>query len=515
MQRLGSTFSRRLFLSWVVGTAALLAAAGFGHSLATAAQVRNVILMISDGAGYNTWIATSMYQGKWDAARGSSSQVYDQPGWIHAACSTYPLSTKKGSVGNGEQDAAVVYDPAKAWNRQTGYQWLTSGYTDSAAAATALATGQKTCNGAINWSDTGEPIEPTIPQLAKKQGKAVGIVTSVPWSHATPAALGGAHAASRSNYAEIANQMLTSGLLDVIMGAGNPQFDDDGRPVDNPEHYEFVGGKQTWEAIDAARKTPGGTYQGFRPICSRAEFELLTTGPTPKRVLGTAQVIGTLQQRRSGAEADDPPFDDPLIPNVPTLETMTRAALNVLDENPSGFFLMVEGGAVDWANHAQQPGRMIEEQIDFNHALEAVVQWVETHSSWDETLLIVTADHETGLVWGPDSENKPFDPLVDHGVGQLPGVRHNSNSHVNSLVPLFARGAGSTALIARLAGSDPVRGPFVDNTDVFAVIRQALTASPEAVCRAVDNRCFGGNGVLGNLRAQVRRVPFSLRTLVR
>lgn len=500
MQQRITTFSRRLFFAWAAGFAMLFAAGGQLFDQAAAGQTRNVILMISDGAGYNTWLAASMYQGKWDRARGTSTQVYDQPGWIHLACTTYPLLDAKKPTGANQQDPAVVYDPAKAWDRSGGYDWLRSGYTDSAAAASALATGRKTYNAAINWSDTNEPIQPTIAQLAKSKGKAVGIVTSVQWSHATPAALGGAQTTSRNNYAEIANQMLTSGLLDVIMGAGNPDFDDDGRPVEQPLVYEFVGGKETWEAIEAARSTPSGTYRGFRPISTRAEFELLTTGPTPKRVLGTAQVAATLQQRRGGADPGDPPLDDPLTANVPTLETMTRAALNVLDDNPSGFFLMVEGGAIDWANHARQPGRMIEEQIDFNRAIEAVVHWVESHSSWEETLLIVTADHETGLVWGPDSENKPFDPIVDQTVGRMPAMKHNSGNHTNSLVPLFARGSGSAALLDRIVGSDPVRGPFVDNTDIFAVMQQAL-AEVEEPGHAEPASLYRGNHAAGRVRA--------------
>ena len=87
---------------------------------------------------------------------------------------------------------------------------------------------------------------------------------------------------------------------------------------------------------------------------------------------------------------------------------MSKAAINCLDKNPKGFYLMIEGGAVDWANHANQPARMVEEQIDFVEAVEAVAGWVETHGGWDETLLILTADHECGLLWGPESERSPL-----------------------------------------------------------------------------------------------------------
>ncbi len=82
---------------------------------------------------------------------------------------------------------------------------------------------------------------------------------------------------------------------------------------------------------------------------------------------------------------------------------------------------MVEGGAVDWAAHANQSGRVIEEEIDFNHSVEAVVEWVEKNSNWGETLVIVTGDHETGYLTGPGSD-PAWMPLVNNGAGYLPGM---------------------------------------------------------------------------------------------
>jgi alkaline phosphatase len=159
---------------------------------------------------------------------------------------------------------------------------------------------------------------------------------------------------------------------------------------------------------------------------------------------------------------------------------MTRGAINVLSRNPNGFFLLVEGGAVDWANHANHMARMIEEQVDFTHAIEAVVQWVDAHSNWDETLLIVTADHETGDLWGPDSGptsdmlHFPWDPIQNNGKGKMPGYRYHSTGHAGSLVPLFARGRGAELFARLVDGQDPMYGPYVDNTDVFKVMNASL-----------------------------------------
>ena len=174
----------------------------------------------------------------------------------------------------------------------------------------------------------------------------------------------------------------------------------------------------------------------------------------------------------------------PLNRNVPSLTVMTKGAIHCLEHNPQGFYLMIEGGAVDWANHANEQDRMVEEQIDYMKAVEAVVAWVDAHSSWDDTLVILTADHETGLLWGPDSAKVAFQPLKDRG----PQLRHedNSHGHSNSLVPLYARGPGSerfTALRKRqdshAAAQWHYSGRYVDNTNIFAVMRGEVVKPAE------------------------------------
>ncbi len=438
------------------------------------AETKHVILMIADGAGFNCWKAASMYQGRWDAGRGKSTQVYDGPGWVSYGCSTFPMTTSKEPTGKGVQDPELVYDPGKAWGSTGAYAWLCKTFTDSAAAATALSTGKKTYNNAINWSDRNGPISPTMSERAKAAGRSAGVVTTVQWSHATPAGLSNAHNVDRDNYEAIAQEILGGGVMDVVMGAGNPDFNNEGRPVAKRRDCKHVGGEAAWAAIEAARARPDGLYKGYRPVSTKAEFEALVSGPAPSRVLGTAQVGNTLRQARAGKETADPARDTPVNPDLPDLPLMVRGALNVLDANPKGFFLMVEGGAVDWANHSNHAGRMIQEQMDFVAAVEAVVQWVETKSSWKDTLLVLTADHETGLLWGPDSDAKAFDPIADRGKGVMPGLKYQSKGHSNSLVPVYAKGAGSERFASKVVGKDPVRGPYVDNVGVSEVLAEAM-----------------------------------------
>jgi alkaline phosphatase len=437
-----------------------------------AGEARNVIIMVADGAGYNTWLATSMYQGRYDAATGRMKQEFTGPEWTALACSTYPLNIKNKPSGTEIQDPQVVYDPAKAWNKAKpaqaefdGYAWLKKTPTDSAAAATALGTGCKTYNAAINWNDKNTR-QLSIAEIARATGRSVGAITTVPISHATPAALGGAHSPARDAYSKIANEQLTSTTLDVLMGAGHPAYDEDGAAAKliKPKNYDYVGGQETWKQLVA------GTHPGaWTLIQDREQFRKLADGPAPKRLLGVGKAASTMQCNRKPKT--------PRRQDVPTLAEMSLAALNVLDDNPKGFYLLIEGGAVDWANHANKGDRMVEEMDDYIQAVETVSARLDKGvggCTWDNTLVILIADHETGLIWGPDSQTIPYQPIVDNGAGKIPGLRYHSTHHSNSLIPVFVRGPGAATLKAAVKGTDPVRGPYVDNTDIFRLMKSAI-----------------------------------------
>ena len=412
---------------------------------------KNIILMISDGCGYNHIDAASLYQyGK------TGAQVYERfP--VKYGVSTHPA--------NG-----VVYEPDKMWKY---FDRIRLRPTDSAASATAMATGVKTYNGAICFDMEKKPLE-NIVERAEKLGKATGVVSSVMFTHATPAGMV-AHNKSRNRYGQIAREMILESSIDVIMGAGHPLFDNDGKKWDKTL-YAFVGGKTIWQKLidgNAGNDADGdGIVDFWKLIQNRTDFQGLMEGDTPKRVIGIPEVHETLQCNRSGDGKADPyvvPFNE----NIPTLEEMTRGALNILDNDPDGLFLMIEGGAIDWASHDNQAGRMIEEEIDFNKAVEAVVSWVEKNNSWEETLVIVTGDHETGYLTGPGSgiDRKPvWKPLVNNGKGKVPGMEWHSGGHTNSLLPVYAKGTGSELFRNYIVGEDQVRGEYIDNTTIGKVM---------------------------------------------
>ncbi len=421
----------------------MLALAGLLVAGAAEAKVKNVIIMIGDGCGFNQLATGEFYRyGRADAA------VYRQfP--VKLAASTFSV---KGS-----------YDPARAWD---GLSYIVLGATDSAAAATALATGHKTYNGAIGVDRDGKPLQ-NLCERAKELGKAAGVVTSVPLSHATPAGFV-AHNKGRGSYAEIGREMIERSRCDVIMGAGHPTFDNGGKQ--RAPKYDYVGGPETWGAVKTGRPMADADGDGrpdaWKLVETKADFAKLaaTAQPLDHRVLGVAQAGDTLQCSRP-KKGGKLPFEDPRNADVPSLAQMTQGALNVLGLDRDGFFVMVEGGAIDWASHGNDGVRVVEEVMDFEDAIAAAAAWVEKYSSWDETLLIVTADHETGLLTGPAAASA-FDGPVGQGQDKLPLLAFHSKGHSNSLVPVFAKGAEAQRLTLRAVGKDPKRGAYLDNTDL-------------------------------------------------
>lgn len=443
----------------------LAAALLFAVTGANAFPAKNVLLFIADGASWGTWDMASYYE---FGERGQ--QPYDRFS-VKLGVTTSPLTLSK--VPTREATSTIGYDPAKAWDATpekgllgispgsfAGYEYVRRNATDSAAAATALATGSRTYNSAINYDNFGQPL-PYATRHAKECGRATGVVTSVPFSHATPAAFG-AQSRERDAFHAISEAMISNQSLDLIMGAGHPLFDANGKARLIPD-YLFMS-ETAWRSV-TSDNSPRTLIQ------TKEEFEALAQGRRPLRgpLLGLAQVGDTLQASRTPtAMGPDPkrPSGTAMVDSVPSLETMTRGALRVLGANARGFFLMVEGGAVDWGAHAHDAGRTIEEQIDFNRSVRAAVEWVERNSNWDESLLIVVTDHGNGLPLGPESDEVAFQRVKNQGRGKLPLVKWQARSHTNEITLLWAHGAGASRLYEDVVGVDKALVDIVEhNTD--------------------------------------------------
>ncbi len=316
----------------------------------------------------------------------------------------------------------------------------------------------------------------TYAEIAQRAGKSVGVVTTVQFADATPAVSGGAHNVSRYNRTAIASEMLNAGVLSVIMGTGNPDYDNDGARRQAPNH-SWVSASD-WAGLKAG--THGG---GFKFIEDVTDFVALTTANmTPAKVAGIAHSFDSTQAHRADAmPASETPFSVPRRTDVPSLKTMALGALNVLDADPDGMFLMIEGGAVDDAMHANNIGRMIEEKMEFDEAVEAVSAYLDANTAgnnWSNTLVIVTGDHDH-LLLGPDFDTVPFQDIQDRGAGKVPGYKWQHTGHSNQLIPLYARGQGANLFptcanqrdsFTDNSGRTFGRGAYLDQTEIFAVM---------------------------------------------
>jgi alkaline phosphatase len=233
--------------------------------------------------------------------------------------------------------------------------------TDSASAGTALATGNKTLNGVINQDPTKTRTFKTIAEFAHEKGMKVGIVTTVSLDHATPACFY-AKSPSRGNYYEIAAQLPRSGF-EYFGGGGFLQ--PRGKHKDQADIVQLA-------------QAAGYTY-----VNDKAAFESLRPGCG--KVLAVNQ---TLQDSCSM------PYELDRLPDDLSLADYTRKGIELLSGNPKGFFMMVEGGKIDWACHANDAASSIRDTLALDRAVCQAVAFAGRHPK--DTLIVVTGDHETG-----------------------------------------------------------------------------------------------------------------------
>ncbi|MDR1352195.1 MAG: alkaline phosphatase [Treponema sp.] len=233
--------------------------------------------------------------------------------------------------------------------------------TDSASAGTALATGNKTLSGVINMDPGKTKAFKTIAEYAREAGMKIGVISTVTLNHATPASFY-AKVPSRSDYYDIAVQLAGSGFDYFAGGALNQPK---GKNGDQPDAVELA-------------KARGYTY-----VNSREAFNALRPGA------GKVLAINAVLQD-DGAM----PYEIDRGPGDLSLADYTRKGIELLSDNPKGFFMMIEGGKVDWACHANDAGASIHDVLAFDEAVRAALGFAQAHPG--ETLIVITGDHETG-----------------------------------------------------------------------------------------------------------------------
>ncbi|KAA0230454.1 alkaline phosphatase [candidate division KSB1 bacterium] len=266
--------------------------------------------------------------------------------------------------------------------------------TDSAAGATALAAGIKTYNKAIGVDPDKKPVK-TVLEYAAEKGKATGLVATCTITHATPACFA-AHVDDRNKYNEIAEQLARS-PVDVMLGGGWGYFVPKSQTDSKREDEQDL-----W-AILAKDRTAIRTLEEFQKLAK------------PKKLVGLFEAghLGKADSR------------------TVTLPAMTAKAIEILAQNKNGFFLMVEGSQIDWGSHDNNSDYAIMEMVDFDDAIGVGLDFAKKNN---ETLIVVTADHETGgysLLGGSVAEKT------------VTKTAFTTTGHSGVMVPIFAFGPGS------------------------------------------------------------------------
>lgn len=351
---------RNLFVLCVLMSGALT-----GCSQKIVSQPKNIILMVGDGMG--------------------TAQIYAG------------LTGNKGKL-NLERCTAVGFHKNQASDNYV---------TDSAAGATALASGQTTYNGAIGVDSTGKPI-PTILEIAERNGLATGLVATCSITHATPACFI-SHQPSRAMNEAIALDFLKIDI-DVFIGGGRKYFS---------------------KRSDGLNLTDSLKARGYQIANSIKEVKQIKSGKL------AAFLADEQQSKFSEGRGDE-------------LVKSTEVALQLLKGNKKGMFMMIEGSQIDWGGHGNDTKYIVDEMIDFDNAIGKVLDFAAADGN---TLVIITADHETGgfsIIGG------------DMKTGTVEG-KFTTGSHTGVMIPVFAYGPGSE----KFSG-------IYQNTDIYKKMYEAF-----------------------------------------
>ncbi|MEA5576923.1 alkaline phosphatase [Anabaena sp. UHCC 0451] len=419
-----------------------------------------------------------------------------------------PGINASGGEKNLQPDAVgnlVGYDPVlggiNPWTPGNDPEYIKHSYPDSANTATTLYTGVKSYNNAISVDIFEKPLE-TILKTAADVGKSTGIVTSVPIDHATPGAAA-ANVNRRNKYDgeypsldNILQQELRIYQPTVILGGGHPLTGASSQSlpvgVEPPTKFEYIT-KSTYRELS---KNPNQNRYDYtfveRGRDAADKLKEIASKLDPNKgdrllgLYGARGQEGNLPVSTANgdyshtglsifslfaSQGKNPDTVRPLLPGEtntsfiareinenPTLKDLTSAALEVLSKDEDGFWLMVEGGDIDWSAHDDNLDNLIGTVLDFDQAVKTVIDWIEKNGGWENNLLIVTADHDHYLTLNPDFEQllktqgaealtTEADPTkAGHFWGSNPDIKYGWGNHSNRPVPVYYQGQGAEVL---------------------------------------------------------------------
>jgi alkaline phosphatase len=323
--------------------------------------------------------------------------------------------------------------------------------TDSAAGATAFASGVRTFNGAIGVDEDEQPV-PTLLERARAAGKSTGLVTTAQVTDASPAAFG-AHVPDRAQHSEIARQYLESSKPDVILGGGEDRW----LPPGEEGAYEDNPAKDPTEqsSSDRGNLIERAEDLGYEYVADRDELRRSRA----RKLLGLFANEEMFEQRPEG-EGD---IYEPVVP----LEEMTSKALGIVSRDRDGFFLFVEEEGIDEFAHNNNAEKVIATGEALDRTVDVALRFAAAHPG---TLLVVAGDHETGglAIENIDEEDESGDGVsAEDGPFGIAGsdleftVDWSTGSHTGESTPLTANGPGARAL-ARVQKNTDVHDAILD-----------------------------------------------------
>jgi alkaline phosphatase len=447
-------------------------------------EAQHIILIVGDGMQLEHEIAASRYLYGKDGAL--EFHKFPYKGFV----STWDVTTyNRYAAAYGADlydpeaiDPYVGYDPAEGGTRPypTQKNHINDDYfltklgtpakypaTDSASAVTALATGFKTDDGNIAWlpGDPSNGAIKTIAELLREiKGRSIGVVSTVPFSHATPAGIV-SHNVNRNNYAAIADEIIRTVQPEVVIGGGlgntyisSALYND--LKAGNIPVYRFV---ERQSGVDGALAIRGAA---------------LAAAAEGKKLFGLFGGPGGNFESPVPTDDGSSVVERATIEN-PLLKDAALAALTVLSRNPNGFFLMLEQGDIDWANHANDYNRMIGTMWDLNECVREVIDFVNQPGdgiNWHNTLVIVTSDHGNSYMRLNGDKKLGAGDLPEQNGTTYPGgeVTYASGDHTNELATLYAMGNGRfRRIFHEYEGSWYPRSRIIDNTQLFHIMMQA------------------------------------------
>jgi len=437
------------------------------------AEVKNLILMIGDGMGPQQIGLLELY------AREAPHSSYAGEA---TGISKFSSSGVMGMSLTHPSDAIVV---------------------DSACSATQLAIGKWAPSEVIGLDALGNPQE-TILEKAKRLGKATGLVSDTRLTHATPAAFA-AHQPHRSLENKIAQEMLSIGP-DVMLSGGlrhwiPKEINDKGVAYQQLQAMTGPTLKLKSKRKDNLNLLTTAKDSGYQLAFTK---EQLDNTSKDGKVLGLFAYSGMNNGIKHSRLLNDSSRVQP------TLEEMTKKALDVLSQDPEGFFLMIEGGQIDWAGHNNDTATMLHELLKFDQTINYVYDWVKDRN---DTMVVITADHETGSfgfsysaanlpkaqkLSGEGFKDRDFQPNFNFGSKHLLDDIYAQKASFSDIYALFTKQPKEQQTAAKLAD-------IINNNNAFSITKEQATN----ILTTHDNPYYNANNKYMKLKTLPKINDFS------